>query len=436
MRTKSLFGFDIWLLSSSIALMVIGILFVYSSGYSSTGIVLSDEYIKQIIWVCLGLGIAILLMFVNYLRIADFSRYIYAFFIVLLVATLMIGRVVNGARSWIPVFSFGLQPSEFAKVATILFLAFFIERNSRSLDRLRTMVQALLIVLGPVLLILMQPDLGTALVYVPIFLSMAFVAGFPVRFVAFLLGAGALVIFFSVLPAWHANIAIREYAIVNLVSSTRYGVFTFLVLFGIAALAAIGYLVIRKRYFYWILYVVSMLATSFGGSFVLRRFMKEYQLTRLIVFLDPGIDPQGAGWNVIQSVTAVGSGGWFGKGWLKGTQSHYRFLPQQSTDFIFSIIAEEWGFAGGLLIFLLFSVILARGVYIMISARDRYASLVSAGLVSMIGFHVIINIGMAMGVMPITGIPLFFLSYGGSSLWTGLVAIGLLLNIHIRRYRY
>ena len=178
------------------------------------------------------------------------------------------------------------------------------------------------------------------------------------------------------------------------------------------------------------------ITVAVAGSYFLRNFLKDYQITRLIVFMNPGIDPQGAGWNVIQSMTAVGSGGLFGKGWLMGTQSHYRFLPQQSTDFIFSIIAEEWGFAGSLLVLALFSVLLARGYLILLSARDRYAALVSAGVVAMIGFHVFINIGMAMGIMPITGIPLFFLSYGGSSLWTALIGVGLLLNIHIRRYRY
>jgi rod shape determining protein RodA len=135
-------------------------------------------------------------------------------------------------------------------------------------------------------------------------------------------------------------------------------------------------------------------------------------------------------------VTAVGSGGFWGKGFLQGTQSHYRFLPQQSTDFIFSIIAEEWGFFGGILVFTLFLIILLRGLRIAYTARDDFALYLASGILGMIGFHVVVNIGMAMGIMPITGIPLFFLSYGGSSLWTGLIAVGLLLNIHLRRYRH
>ena len=164
------------------------------------------------------------------------------------------------------------------------------------------------------------------------------------------------------------------------------------------------------------------------------RALRDYQIMRFIVFLSPRVDPQGAGWNLIQSVTAVGSGGFFGKGFLHGTQSHYQFLPQQSTDFIFSILAEEWGFFGGFLVFALFLIILLRGIRIMYIARDDFALCIGAGVVGMIFFHVVVNIGMAMGIMPITGIPLFFLSYGGSSLWTGLLGIGLLLNIYFRRY--
>jgi rod shape determining protein RodA len=154
---------------------------------------------------------------------------------------------------------------------------------------------------------------------------------------------------------------------------------------------------------------------------------------RLVVFLDPQIDPRGAGWHIIQSVTAVGSGGLLGKGFLRGTQSHYRYLPEQSTDFIFSILAEEMGFLGSLLVFGLFTLIILRALYIAYTSKDRFGTYVSVGVAAMVSFHVIQNIGMAIGVMPITGIPLFFLSYGGSSLWTALMSIGLLLSIHYRR---
>jgi rod shape determining protein RodA len=173
-----------------------------------------------------------------------------------------------------------------------------------------------------------------------------------------------------------------------------------------------------------------------GGAYAARRVLQEYQIMRLIVFMDPYVDPRGAGWNIIQSVTAVGSGGAFGKGFLQGTHSHYQYLPQQSTDFIFSILAEEWGFLGGVTIFALFILILGRGVYILAQAKDRFAASLAAGVVSMFFFHFVINVGMAIGVMPITGIPLFFLSYGGSSLWTGMMGVGVLMSIYTHRYKY
>ena len=156
---------------------------------------------------------------------------------------------------------------------------------------------------------------------------------------------------------------------------------------------------------------------------------------RLIVFLDPSIDPHGSGWNIIQSMTAIGSGGIWGKGFLQGTQSHYRFLPEQSTDFIFSIIAEEIGLVGGLIILGLFLFILYRCIYVMQHVHDSFGGLISAGVSSMIAFHLLINIGMAMGIMPVTGIPLFFLSYGGSSLLTAALGIGFVLSIYIRRFK-
>jgi len=154
---------------------------------------------------------------------------------------------------------------------------------------------------------------------------------------------------------------------------------------------------------------------------------------RLIVFLDPNVDPLGSGWNIIQSITAIGSGGPFGMGYLQGTQSHYRFLPQQSTDFIFSILSEEWGFLGGLVVFILYGTILARSLIIIKKTENNFGALVATGIAAMYFFHFMVNIGMVMGMMPITGIPLLFVSYGGSSLWTAMTASGLLMSINMRR---
>lgn len=221
----------------------------------------------------------------------------------------------------------------------------------------------------------------------------------------------------------------------NLVANIEMLKYLMIPLILVALLAGWGYLRFKRGYYYWIMYAAAIFLTGSLGSLAAGLVVKDYQIMRLIIFMNPRVDPQGAGWNIIQSVTAVGSGGFWGKGFLQGTQSHYRFLPQQSTDFIFSILAEEWGFVGGMVVFLLFLVILIRGIKIAYTARGSYALYVGSGIVAMIFFHVMVNIGMAMGIMPITGIPLFFLSYGGSSLWTAMIAVGILLNIHQRRYR-
>lgn len=433
MRSRSLLGFDIYLLASVLALMTIGILFIYSSGVSSTGDQLSREYIRQIIWVAIGLIMMSAVVFANYLRIAEYAGYVYLAFVLLLIVTLFFGKVVNGARSWIPIFSFGFQPSEFAKIATILYLAKFFSREKVGAQRF---ILGAIIVMIPMLLVLLQPDMGTAVVFLPIFLVMSFMAGTKTRYVGYVLITGALLIVLGVIPAWNTYVAHRDIALLQILSGSNYAVYTFIVLGVLIALSGLGFFILKRGYFYWFLYGFSSLFFAYGGSFLLRSILKDFQIKRLIVFLDPTIDPQGAGWNVIQSVTAVGSGGFWGKGWLKGTQSHYRYLPQQSTDFIFSIIAEEWGFLGSLVVLILFMVILARSLYIATSAKDAYASNVAGGVFAMIAFHIFINVGMAMGIMPITGIPLFFLSYGGSSLWTALIGIGLLLSIHMRRYHY
>jgi rod shape determining protein RodA len=173
---------------------------------------------------------------------------------------------------------------------------------------------------------------------------------------------------------------------------------------------------------------------SLPVSYAAHKVLKEYQLMRLIVFLDPNVDPRGAGWHIIQSMTAIGSGGLLGKGFLEGTQSHYRFLPTQSTDFIFSIFTEEWGLLGGLLVMALFLFICLRLIRIMKTTADTFGVYITGGLAAIYSFHFLVNVGMVMGVMPITGIPLYFMSYGGSALLSAMAGIGLALNIHIRRY--
>ena len=211
--------------------------------------------------------------------------------------------------------------------------------------------------------------------------------------------------------------------------------YTLLALGLVAALAALGQRVFHRAYYYWLMYGAALLWLAVAGGLVMSMVLKEYQIMRLVIFVNPWVDPRGAGWNIIQSVTAVGAGGLSGTGLLQGTQSHLRYLPQQSTDFIFSILAEESGFLGGIVVLALFGLLIGRGIVIMYAAGDEFATLVAAGVVAMLLFHTAVNIGMAMGVLPITGIPLMLVSYGGSSLWTALIGIGLLINIGLARAR-
>ena len=183
----------------------------------------------------------------------------------------------------------------------------------------------------------------------------------------------------------------------------------------------------------WISYCFSILAFSLIGSMMFSKVLKYYQIKRLIVFMNPNTDPLGSGWNIIQSKIAIGAGGPVGQGFLRGTQSHYRFLPQQSTDFIFSILSEEMGFLGGCLVFFLYLAIFIRVLVIMRHCPNHFGTYISSGIFGMITFHFFINVGMVMGIMPITGIPLLFLSYGGSSLLTVMTCMGLLMSINFRK---
>jgi rod shape determining protein RodA len=436
MRERSIFGVDILLMVATLTLLAIGVLFIYSSGVTSDGVSFSTEWIRQLVWVALGVVLLIAISAVDYGRLRDLSMYFWGGLLVMLIGTLLFGQRVNGARSWFGIGELGIQPSEFMKIATVLFLASYLEKKGKSIQEPLTFIVAFGIVLAPMALILIQPDLGTALVYLPIFLVMSFCAGARPSYLLFILLVGALTVVFTVLPAWETLIHGERVPFVAVLTDSKLVLYVCGAAVLVAILGLAGVLLLKRSWFRWFIYSGAIFGTALLVSVAGRRVLKDYQLMRLIVFLDPNVDPRGAGWNIIQSVTAVGSGGIAGKGWLQGTQSHLQYLPQQSTDFIFSIIAEEWGFLGAALVFVCFAVILGRGLVIAAKAKDRYASFIAVGVISMIFFHVAVNIGMAIGIMPITGIPLMFLSYGGSSLSTAMIGVGLLISIYNHRYRY
>jgi rod shape determining protein RodA len=413
----------------------IGIAFIFSSGVTSTRIIYSNEYIKQTVWAITGMGLLILFASLDYSLVRRLSLRIYLIFTGLLVFTLFIGKIVNGAKSWLGILEFGIQPSEFCKVAVIIFLAHILDKKNAQIRELRYFILYFCIALIPVGIILLQPDMGTAGVFVPVTLVMFFIAGARTRHILFVVLTGFFLVFLTMLPPYEIYLAKKTIPALTLLTNKTLATYLVSAIFIVCALSVTGYFVTKKNYFYWIAYFSMILTFALAGSVVFRQIMKEYQIMRLIVFLDPNVDARGAGWNIIQSVTAVGSGGLWGKGFLRGTQSHYRYIPQQSTDFIFSILSEEWGFAGVSVVFALFLIIIIRGIVIVRTTKDRFAGIAATGIVMMIFVHFMVNVGMTISLMPVTGIPLFFLSYGGSSLWTILISVGFLMSFYLRRFK-
>ena len=427
--------FDFFLLFSVLILVVIGILFIYSSGINSSGELVSNEYSKQIFFSITGLAIMIVITFLDYRKFRQWSLFLYISIIILLIYTRLAGKYVNGAYSWLGIGDFGIQPSEFGKIIFILFLARYLESSVKQ-NELKRFIYASIILCIPMGLILIQPDLGTASVYFPVFIVMCYMAGLPKRYLLMILSCGFFVILFCILPVWSERIYQKTIPLLKVFTDSRIRLLVIIAFSFICIIGIVGYRFFKLPYYYWIAFVFGILTFALVVSVAAGKILKPYQIMRLIVFLNPDVDPQGAGWNIIQSKIAIGAGGIFGQGFLKGTQSHYRFLPQQSTDFIFSILSEEWGFVGCFIVFILFGLILFRGILIVRQTNNPFSCYVSSGIICMIFFHFVVNIGMVMGIMPITGIPLLFLSYGGSSLWTAMASIGFLMSINSRRMEF
>lgn len=435
MKVKFLQAFDFILFFCVIALVTLGVLFIYSSGINSEGINTSNEYVKQIIWASVGIVIMILLSLTDYRKIRRYSPHIFIGMCAVLIFTRLFGKYVNGAKSWIGIGPFGIQTSEFSKIAFIIFLAWFLERTQNSRDQKKRFFLALCILLVPVALIMAQPDLGTSLVFFPIFLVMCFIAGVPTRYVMMILTGGLLTILFIVLPIWETEIFQMSVPVLRVLTNTRLRFILFFATASISIIGVLGHIFYKSnRIFYWIFYCFGIFAAALVFSFAGGKVLKPHQIQRLIVFVDPYKDALGAGWHIIQSKIAIGSGSLFGNGYLKGTQSHLQFLPEQSTDFIFSILSEEIGFVGCVIVFALYFVILMRTIFIIKKTSNMFGLLIASGILGMFFFHFIENVGMAMGIMPITGIPLLFVSYGGSSLWTAMICVGLLMSISSRKF--
>ena len=391
----------------TVILAVVGVSMVYSATQSRSQI-LGGLYIRQMVWVAVGLIALAVAATVPYRYLEAFAYPLYAISLLLLIGVLFVPGSARAHR-W---FRFGpvlFQPSEIAKITTAFALAKYLATRKVPFRSLLDIAVPIGIVAVPLGLTLIEPDLGTSLA----FLVMLFA-------ILFWDGLSPLYLFFLVAP----------------ILSMIFALANSLVLWGTLAI-----LLTFLFYYYKVprrdIISVSAVTTLVGLlSSVAWSAMKEYQKKRLLVFLNPEHDPRGAGWHLLQSKVAIGSGGLLGKGFLQGTQKRLAFLPEQHTDFIFSTIGEELGFLRVAILLILFFILIYRGVVVAREARNRFASLVAMGLVAVIGFHVFLNVGMTLGIMPVTGIPLPFLSYGGSPLLAMMLMVGILVNIGLRRYEY
>ena len=429
------YKFDYILLVSFIILTAFGILTIYSAGAGSSGIrAIEKQYIKQIYWAITGIVIFILLLFINYQKFGEYAFVIYASSILLLIITLIFGKRIRGAKSWLTIIGgFGFQPSEFVKIALIISLARFLDRIGEEIKKFKYVLLALLIIFLPIGLILLQPDFGTALVYIPIGLVMLYFSGMKYTHLISILITFGIAVTLPLMTTFSKLTQSTNLSFLQMLDDSKV-VLIIALLFGVLSfISFVIFKIVKKDIIFKATNIFLIFFAGLVFSALLGELMKPYQTERLVVFLKPAIDPFGSGYNIIQSKIAVGAGGLFGKGLMGGTQSQLGFLPEKSTDFIFSIFAEEWGFMGSFFLLAIFGLLIYRGIMIIYLTKDLFGNLVATGIVGMFLFHIIINIGMTIGVMPITGIPLPFMSYGGSFLLTCMAGVSILFNVEMRR---
>lgn len=344
------------------AIIAYGLAFLFSATYRDA----SNPYatvFKQSLWIGVGTFVMLLIACVDLKRLRAYLYFIYGLNVFFLILVSLVGKTSLGAQRWIPIGGFNFQPSELGKLLIIITLATYLSEKRENGYGLKDFALASVHVGVPLLLVFKQPDLGTSLVFLMIYIGSLVFAKFPARYI------------FTVL----------------------------------ASIIAVGFIAVKAK------------------------ILSDYQMQRLFVFVDPDRDPLGSGYNLLQSQIAIGSGGLFGKGFMSGTQTGLNFLPHHDTDFIFSVVGEEWGFIGGLILLLMFLALVFRCVYLALVSRNKFGEVVAGGIVSMFFFQILVNMGMTIGLMPITGIPLPFVSYGGSAMISNLAIVGLLLNISSRR---
>ena len=404
---------DTTLLGTAALTAILGITTIYSATFH-TEAVSTPLYAKQLRFAIFAVIVALAVVYIPNKLLYGIAYPLYLSSFGMLLAVLMWGTGEDVKR-WL---TFGLvtvQPSELAKITTIIALARYLgDRSGDEINLARTVLGGTCLTLIPVALVARQPDLGTAVSLGAVLLPMLYWAGMRPLYI-FCMVAPLLSVVFSFEEVWRV--------------ATPFVFGAFIIL----STAAIHFLLSRL----W--FTVSMATANLSAGLItvyLWDQMRAYQKARILTFLNPESDPQNTGWTIIQSKIAIGSGGLSGKGFLEGTQTRFEFLPEAHTDLIFSVIGEELGFIGALVALLLFLFLICRALYIGYVAKNRFFSLLAIGLASMLTFHVFVNVGMTIGVMPVTGLPLPFLSYGGSSLLANFTAIGLLLHVYSNRHEY
>ncbi|CAN5628074.1 rod shape-determining protein RodA [soil metagenome] len=400
--------FDLTLFLTTILLVATGIVAIYSATFGGTSI--TDFYVKQMIFGLVGFAIVIVLTYLPPRYIAQSSYILYIVSIIMLLLVLKFGKIINGNRSWFYIGGFGIQPSEFAKIATVLALSNFLSNSEEKKDpnRFFNFARAGLIVAIPFVLIKLQPDTGTSLVFLSIIIPVLFWAGLNPFWVLVLLS-----------PALIAILAFlgKIYFIAGL----------FLILIA---------MFFFKKGWLWSSLILGINAIIGFSVNILYLNLKPYQQKRIEALFDPSADPLGSGYNVIQAKVAIGSGGLFGKGFLAGSQTQLKFIPEQWTDFIYCMIGEEFGFIGAIIVLVLYSIIIVKFINNASLSKNRFLSLSCIGFATIFLVHVTINVGMTIGVMPVIGIPLPMLSYGISSLLSFLFMIGIGMNAYRNRNIY
>jgi rod shape determining protein RodA len=410
---KGILGNIDWVMVGMYAMLVfMGWLNIYAAVYDENHKSIFDfsqSYGKQLIWIATSALLALLIMAIDPKFFSQFAFGIYGFFLLLLIVVLVTGKTTAGSKSWFEIGGFGLQPSEFAKFACNLALAKFLSSTDIHIKEMKTKVYATLILLVPALLILLQNDTGSAIVY-GVFILVLYREGLSGNILVF----GLIIAVLFVLA-----LIVNQF-----------------ILSGIVLVLALTFIYFIRKNRRGIITVVSFLILTisfiFIVDYVFNKVLQDHQRQRIEVLLGKDIDLKGIGYNVNQSKIAIGSGGFIGKGFLNGTQTKFNFVPEQSTDFIFCTVGEEWGFIGSLVVVSLLIGLLIRIVIAAERQRSPFSRIYGYGVASILFMHIFVNIGMALGLLPVIGIPLPFFSYGGSSLWSFTI----LLFIFIKQDSY